>query len=253
VIGVTRRNNFLREQTRLMIQKEKAFAADIKPILKRQWQEVADHIRQGTIQNLQWEINKYMNEMIKAFEKNYMKIGAMNFTRLQNFIEGEKPKGFSRYDKKDFESVFWTNFKRWVKNEAAKKVTKIDLNTFKIMNKIVSSKIKEGNTYYEIARAIEMMEAITTIQRAKTIARTETHTAFNNSTHESMLASDIAEEKEWMSALDERTRDLHITADGERVGIKDYFTRTGESLMFPGDPSGSAENIINCRCVALYS
>lgn len=54
--------------------------------------------------------------------------------------------------------------------------------------------------------------------------------------------------KEWVAVVDSRTRDAHKKADGQRVPIDEPFIVNGEKLMYPGDPNGSAENIINCRC-----
>lgn len=56
--------------------------------------------------------------------------------------------------------------------------------------------------------------------------------------------------REWVAILDERTRDWHAEADGQRVAIGEPFNVGGEDLMEPGDPAGSPENIINCRCSA---
>ena len=62
--------------------------------------------------------------------------------------------------------------------------------------------------------------------------------------------------REWVSAQDDRTRDTseadHVDADGQTVGMKEPFTVSGEKLMFPGDPSGSAANVINCRCAVVF-
>jgi uncharacterized protein with gpF-like domain len=57
--------------------------------------------------------------------------------------------------------------------------------------------------------------------------------------------------KEWLTAGDERVRDMHVAADGQITKLDDYFNVGGEYLMYPGDPNGSPENIINCRCVSL--
>jgi uncharacterized protein with gpF-like domain len=55
-------------------------------------------------------------------------------------------------------------------------------------------------------------------------------------------------ERRWMAALDDRTRDAHGSADGQIVKVDKPFNVGGEELMYPGDPAGSAENVINCRC-----
>lgn len=55
-------------------------------------------------------------------------------------------------------------------------------------------------------------------------------------------------EKTWLATLDGATRATHWAADGQRVPKDGEFTVGGESLRYPGDPSGSAAEIANCRC-----
>ncbi len=59
--------------------------------------------------------------------------------------------------------------------------------------------------------------------------------------------------KTWVSRGDSRVRDHHLAADGQRVPVGDPFIVGGESLMNPGDPAGSARNVINCRCTSVVS
>jgi hypothetical protein len=54
--------------------------------------------------------------------------------------------------------------------------------------------------------------------------------------------------KEWVSRGDNKVRPAHISADGQVVAVNEPFTVMGERLMYPGDPAGSAANIVNCRC-----
>lgn len=54
--------------------------------------------------------------------------------------------------------------------------------------------------------------------------------------------------KQWVAVSDNRTRDAHKHADGQMVDMDEAFKVGGEKLMYPGDPNGSPENIINCRC-----
>ena len=60
--------------------------------------------------------------------------------------------------------------------------------------------------------------------------------------------------KVWQADLDEKTRPAHVEADWQAVDATEPFTVMGEQLMRPGDESmgASLENIINCRCSALY-
>jgi uncharacterized protein with gpF-like domain len=58
--------------------------------------------------------------------------------------------------------------------------------------------------------------------------------------------------KEWVAILDNRTREAHVRADGQRVPTGQPFIVDGEQLQFPRDPNGSAANVINCRCVSMF-
>ena len=55
----------------------------------------------------------------------------------------------------------------------------------------------------------------------------------------------------WDASLDGRTRPAHASADGQKVAVDKPFLVGGERLMYPGDSSGSAGNIIHCRCSTL--
>lgn len=55
----------------------------------------------------------------------------------------------------------------------------------------------------------------------------------------------------WLAALDERTRAAHVEAHGQIRRLGEQFYVGGEYLAYPGDPNGSPENIINCRCTRV--
>ena len=54
--------------------------------------------------------------------------------------------------------------------------------------------------------------------------------------------------KTWVSQMDERVRDNHVMANGQTVKIMEYFLVGTDLMLYPGDPTASAENVINCRC-----
>lgn len=58
--------------------------------------------------------------------------------------------------------------------------------------------------------------------------------------------------KVWNTQGDDRVRDGHARTQGQEAPIDEPFYVNGEKLMFPGDPKGSAGNIINCRCYMTY-
>lgn len=91
-------------------------------------------------------------------------------------------------------------------------------------------------------------------RRGETIARTETHGAAENTSFGAAGAVNRNQPltKTWLATLDDRTRDTHADADGQTVAYDEPFDVGGDSLDYPGDPSGSAEEVVNCRCSVTY-
>lgn len=53
----------------------------------------------------------------------------------------------------------------------------------------------------------------------------------------------------WTTMHDSHVREAHAAADRQRRPPGSVFFVGGENLRYPGDPRGSIENTINCRCV----
>jgi len=92
--------------------------------------------------------------------------------------------------------------------------------------------------------------------RAMTVARTETIGAvnagvFRSAQQEAEVRGDPAPFKQWISTVDDRTRPTHKAADKQRTLLSEPFRVGGANLMFPGDPRGPANEVINCRCSLL--
>lgn len=99
---------------------------------------------------------------------------------------------------------------------------------------------------------------------AERIVRTQVSRAFNIATNRRAkdLAAELAKlrggaggdakralvRKQWVATIDARTRPDHLAAHGQEVGIDEPFIVGGEQLDHPGDPAGSAAEVINCRC-----
>ena len=81
------------------------------------------------------------------------------------------------------------------------------------------------------------------------IARTTMTGAANAGAQEAWDQSGVVKDRQWLSALlPGRTRLDHELAHGQLRGVREAFQVGPDLLMYPGDPSGSAGNIINCLC-----
>lgn len=80
--------------------------------------------------------------------------------------------------------------------------------------------------------------------RAFMIARTEAGKVENYASLQSFQDLGAAR-KEWIAAGPPGDRPEHTAMNGETVGINAKFSN---GLRYPGDPAGSPDEIINCRC-----
>lgn len=96
--------------------------------------------------------------------------------------------------------------------------------------------------------------------RGEAIARTETAESFHRARRDGLIQA-VDEgivrpeniEREWVTAGDERVRNMHVALNGQRVtGIDTPFVDpvTGDRLLHPLDRSlgASAANLVMCRC-----
>lgn len=138
-----------------------------------------------------------------------------------------------------------------------KKRTKlITDNFFKEIQLIVNRGIKADKPILELARDLREKASLGTA-KAQLIARTETQTAANFGKFEGAKlraqARGVELEKRWIPAQDERTREIHSAMNGSGwIPLEEKFEVGGELLLYPGDPKGSARNIINCRCDIVF-
>lgn len=134
-------------------------------------------------------------------------------------------------------------------------------HTRRLINEAILQGQSGGDSIEEIAqrvqRAFEQMSDV----RARRIATTTTTASFEAG-QETAWEDAGAAGTSWLSMRDSRVRGReeksgHWAADGQirPMGVP-FQVRAGsgkplEALKHPGDPSGSASNVVNCRCTRL--
>ena len=98
------------------------------------------------------------------------------------------------------------------------------------------------------------VEFFTSPDRARLVAENETQSLCNLSEFDRAKEQGF-KYKEWLAMLDEKTRETHAMADGQKVDIDTPFIVGDSLMMFPTDTSLGAtpQEIINCRCIMKYS
>jgi len=160
------------------------------------------------------------------------------------------------YEKKDALQDFQDLSIDYILEKGAILSTQLTDTTRKDVQNIIAKGIEAGLSTNEITKFIKDKARIKSTSRADLISRTEVHSAANWSSIESTQSiSDelnIELKKVWNTTEDERTRSSHRMADGQKVDMNESFLVNNEKLMYPGDSSGSASNVINCRCFLTY-
>lgn len=123
-----------------------------------------------------------------------------------------------------------------------------------VILKVISESYSQGlsvpNTARELRANIDHLSTTT----ARMQARTDLNGLANGANFAAVqvLGDDGPQYKRWLATEDERTRETHVEADGQIVALNQPFQVGDDSLMYPGDPSGTDEEVINCRCTLLF-
>lgn len=148
----------------------------------------------------------------------------------------------------------------WLNLNILTKITNISATTQRAIAKVIEDAMNsEQSSIDTIRRAIEVASTgEVNKQRAVLIARTETMQAMNKGRRLSMYSSGLLWDKKWLDTPDARTRLSHrkIASEEYRSIDDPYWLVSKQNILepcqHPGDPSLSAENVINCRCTEMY-
>jgi uncharacterized protein with gpF-like domain len=122
----------------------------------------------------------------------------------------------------------------------------------------IADHIDEGVAKNESSHQIAM-RILTSVRsrrpaRSEVIGHTEVHAASNYGSLSAAQQTRAQMAKFWVHMADNRVRDSHRAAGGQRRTLDDAFLVSGERLMFPGDVSMGASpgTVVRCRCHIAY-
>lgn len=226
---------------------ERSQYQNFKQALDKQTKPVIDFINHHGIYNLEMHLTVLVTSqpMKIAYEKCYMKVGVQHAGWIYNRIE----KIATQKDIPSFFSEQWRKLMSlFYHTDGGKRITQVTNNT----RETIIQLLDESQDLPLSERASYLVDKLNNPDfnrmRALRIARTESTTGANQGALLGADSSDYQTNKMWLSVLDANTRAAHVAAHGEIVALDETFLVGGEALAFPGDPAGSAKNIINCRC-----
>lgn len=142
--------------------------------------------------------------------------------------------------------------------QSASQITNIAGTTQLNAMRVIRAAYEQGLSIPDTATAIQAGMKEASVARATLIARTELVGVVNGA---SLAATSLVQDatgssylKTWLTAPGAQypRHELYEGLDGQQTTLDGTFTVGGDQLQFPGDPSGSPEEVCNCRCTLVY-
>jgi len=119
------------------------------------------------------------------------------------------------------------------------------------INASVLQGILQGESMEKIAKRLTLVidnNEQAAIRNARTLV-TGTENQGRQDSYEDLQERGAVIKKAWIATPDGRTRQWHLSMDGQEVDVdEDFIDGEGNKLAFPGDPNAAPETVYNCRC-----
>ena len=189
------------------------------------------------------------NRHHERLEAIYRAMAIASVTAFGARVAAQGKSEWFQLERKDFARTMTELALRYVSLEAMRRrITQVAETTRAQIVAAVARGYADGLGQAGVGAYIRGLVPQISTMRANLIARTETHGAANYGAQEAARQTGLVTKREWISAEDGRTRPDHDAANGQIVGMDEPFRVGGARLMYPGDPDGPADQVINCRC-----
>lgn len=221
---------------------EQRFADALAPQLEAQRQDILDVLAGGgrAVREIAIDNPFDRDKWIRSF-KITMRPIVSNIVREQAQLSGDEVMFGFAFDVNDPRVI------EAMEGQLQRFAEEVNDTTWDALKASLADGIAEGEGIGQLADRVDsvMLDRIKSSKEA--IARTEVTASSTIGTQEAWRQSGVVSGKEWLAALDSRTRETHIHAHGQVVGIDDVFTVGGATGSGPGMMSSAAESV-NCRC-----
>lgn len=209
-------------------------------LLNKRYKDIAE----TTAENL-----AHVNERALAYINGQLpEVYSVNYNALAETVDGVGGYSFSLVDENTVRNLVLTD-------SSLLPTKNLDIPAdirwnVKKMNAQVLQGILTGDSMDKIARrfsSVVNMNETAAIRNARTMV-TGAENKGRIDSYARAEADGIILQKEWLAAIDKRTRHSHLEMNGQKVDQDKPFPN---GLMYPGDPNGSPEEVYNCRCTLV--
>jgi hypothetical protein len=225
----------------------------IKKALDEQTKAITNFIDDTNFDNLEIYIQFLVDQkpLYDALEKIYTKVGVSSATFSYDWIRNSVPKSRKDFILDFFNPEWYREMVEYFRLVGGTTVQGIDDTTRDKINNLLSNILGQNLSRRDQAKLFQETLNNPEYNRARSlvIARTESTKAANYGINMGAESSDYEVQKFWINTKDKRTRRSHLLMTKEPIAINQPFVVGGVNMMYPGDPSAPASEVVNCRCV----
>lgn len=229
---------------------ENAIAKRVAKQFASESQAVISAYKSGGISKAEKAIIKQRKKWTRLLKASYAAVIEHFGERIAEQLESAAPEKGTGPSETKFEfDPFSAELLKWIRRQAGLKIKGIEQTTIERVRAAIAEGEEANESTPQIAKRIKETYQDFGRYRSFVIARTETGAAAGVASQEAAKQTGMTLKKVWISSRDGRVRDSHVAIDGE---IKEMDELYSNGCMFPGDPDGPAEEVIQCRCTESY-
>jgi len=243
-----RKNLLWKNFDRRLAAQERAFIPLIEKYLKAQADRVKAKLEAGAAPHMLFDIEAetkaYADRFFPHYEQAFRYAGQAGYRATQGKLW--IPTDDAKTDEDGFK----------IDPEMLKKLREQIEKSARLFNETTWAEVSKGieaaavNNLTTEATAQELWKALgdRAAWEARRIASTEMTRTDGWGNHEGYKQNEMIDRQGWNCQKLATSREDHIEADGQEVGMDEDFIIGGEAMAWPGDDRASAGNVVNCRC-----
>lgn len=198
------------------------------------------------------------DQIEKEYKDFYIEVGTFFALEEYNRVKAIVPEMRTKQEGgEELKDVWAAAFADYVDKNLGKNIKSVTEDTKRLFQKYLAEILDENPGLGAASQSMQLHDKLNEKYtydrrwRLQRIVRTETTAAASYGSVTGMESTGQNYEKEWLAAFSE-TREWHADAHGQIVRKDEKFIVHGEYMDRPGDPNGSAENVVNCNCTLAF-
>jgi HK97 family phage portal protein len=233
---------------RRLATQERQLVPLVKKYLRDQAERVRDRIKEGIAPafavDVLAEVKAYAERFFPFYERAFKYAGQAGFNATQGKLW--EPVDDAKVDEPHFEVT--SEMLAKLRAQIAKSAKYFNETTGEFVKSFVENATIENFTTEQLTQELWRALDGRAAWEARRIASTEMTRTDGWGSHEGYKQNPDIDRQGWNCQKLATSREDHVEADGQEVGIDEDFTIGGEAMAHPGDQRGSAGNTCNCRC-----